>query len=189
MMTFVNMRSSGLVILPTHRAVSNLPDFQVTRVLRQAKAFFEVDELPSLEALQKRLARAEPGQTVIGGIFQGEPRFFSFEADNQHIDNLLPELTAAERRLDVVVLHQVFLSRVLGVTAEAVRDERNIRYIRGYQAAAEELRSPGTQAVFLLNPVRVGQVAEVAFGGGVMPQKSTDFYPKLLSGVTIYKLE
>jgi uncharacterized protein (DUF1015 family) len=189
MMTLVNMRSPGLVVLPTHRVVGNIPDFQFSRVLRQAGAFFAVEEYASLGALEERLRRAETGQIVLGAVFQGDPNFYAFEADNNQVDNLLPELSPAERRLDVVALHQVFFARVLGLTPESVRDERNLRYVRGYEEAAACLEEPNTQAVFFLNPVRVEQVAEVAFSGGVMPQKSTDFFPKLLSGVAVYKLE
>jgi uncharacterized protein (DUF1015 family) len=93
------------------------------------------------------------------------------------------------RRLDVAILHEVLLGRVLGLTEDAVRDERNIRYVRGFREAAREIERAGTQAVIFLNAVNVDQVAELALSGGVMPQKSTDFYPKLLSGVTIYRIE
>jgi uncharacterized protein (DUF1015 family) len=69
-----------------------------------------------------------------------------------------------------------------------VRDERHLRYMRGLELAVEEARNGAVQAAFLLKPVSVQQVADISFAGGVMPQKSTDFYPKLLSGLTIYKL-
>jgi uncharacterized protein (DUF1015 family) len=187
-MTLVNLRSRDLVILPTHRVISGIADFQSARVLRQAQAFFSVEEFPSLGALKIRLWRAAPGQIVLGAVFQGDPKFYALEADTRRIDDLLPELRTAERRLDVVVLHQVFLARVLGLTPESVREEKNISYVRGHEEAAARIQEPDTQAVFFLNPVRIDQVAEVAFAGGVMPQKSTDFFPKLLSGLTIYKL-
>jgi uncharacterized protein (DUF1015 family) len=80
------------------------------------------------------------------------------------------------------------LGRLLGISEEAVRDERHLRYMRGLELAVEEARSGSVQAAFLLKPVSVQQVADISFAGGVMPQKSTDFYPKLLSGLTIYKL-
>jgi uncharacterized protein (DUF1015 family) len=108
-------------------------------------------------------------------MFQGHPGCFAFAAGSDG--------------LDVAVLHDVFLARVLGLSPDAVRDERHIRYIRGFQVAAEQVAASGAQAAFLLRPLQVRQVADVAFAGGVMPQKSTDFYPKLLSGMTIYRLE
>ena len=99
----------------------------------------------------------------------------------------LRERAAGE--LDVRVLHEEILRDTLGISDEAVREEKNLRYVRGLESAIEEVRSGAAQAAFLLQPTSIEQVAEVSFGGGVMPQKSTDFYPKLLSGFTIYRVE
>jgi uncharacterized protein (DUF1015 family) len=85
-------------------------------------------------------------------------------------------------------LHEQLLDKALGIGEQAVREEKYLRYIRGLDAAVEEARNGTAQIAFLLKPTSVEQVAETSFGGGVMPQKSTDFYPKLLSGLTIYKL-
>jgi uncharacterized protein (DUF1015 family) len=90
--------------------------------------------------------------------------------------------------IDVKILHELLLAKALGVGEDAVREERNLRYMRGIEAAVEEARKGTVQVAFLLKPTSIQQVADVSFGGGVMPQKSTDFYPKLLSGLTIYKL-
>jgi len=163
-MTLVNMRSPGLVILPTHRVLYGLPDLDPGNLLEKARQFFTVKALPSPEALQARLPAAPPGRVAIGALL---PQPYIFEAPSS--------------QLDVVLLHETLLQGVAG--------ESNIRYIRGFREAAQQIDSPGVQAVFLLNAVPVDQVARVAFSGGVMPQKSTDFYPKLLSGLVIYKLE
>ena len=90
--------------------------------------------------------------------------------------------------LDVPVLHQEILGEWLGIGEEAVREEKYIHYVRGIDAAAAEVRERGAQVAFLLEPTPIDDMARVAFAGGVMPQKSTDFYPKLLTGVTIYRL-
>ena len=103
-------------------------------------------------------------------------------------DVFLSERERNPGELDVKVLHEELLGRLLGVSEEAVREEKNIEYVRGLDAAYAKVRE-GAQVAFLLEPTTIQQVADVAFSGGVMPQKSTDFYPKLLSGVTIYKLE
>ena len=87
------------------------------------------------------------------------------------------------------VLHEQLLAKCLGIGEEAVRDEKFLRYLRGVDAAVESARKSAAQIAFLLKPTSVQQVADTSFGGGVMPQKSTDFYPKLLSGLTIYRLE
>jgi uncharacterized protein (DUF1015 family) len=92
-------------------------------------------------------------------------------------------------QLDVVLLHRLILEQGLGITAEAVRTENYIRYEREMQSAVEAVERGEAQACFLLNAVDVRQVMQMALAGEVLPQKSTDFYPKLLSGITIYRLD
>ncbi len=171
MMTFVNTYSPGLEILATHRVLQGLADFSPMRFANaiQARRLVNIDEL-------KRIFQtAAPGRIRIGlALGPGEIRLY--ERDRK----------AGE--LDVRVLHDVLLGDVLGISEEAVREQKHIEYVRGLDAAYAKVRE-GAQIAFLLEPATIQQVADVAFSGGVMPQKSTDFYPKLLSGLTIYKLE
>ncbi len=170
MMTFVNMHSEGLRILATHRVVHSLAGFDGLAFVKASGA----RRLASTEELRAVFARPEPEKIRIGvalsdGVYLWErPR------------------TTGE--LDVSVLHQEVLERGLGISAEAVREEKCIHYVRGIEAAAGMPERGEAQVAFLLEPTTIEQVAEVAFSGGVMPQKSTDFYPKLLSGLAIYRL-
>lgn len=175
MMTFVNMHSPGLKILATHRLVKGLPkqDFP-EGFLRKAAEYFRVEEIDSVDRLQ-RAWTAGTERSIIGAAIGA--RLFLLEDRN------------GRGELDVRVLHERLLDKVLGIGEEAVRDEKHLRYIRGMDAAIEEARSGAAQIAFLLKPTSIQQVADTSFGGGVMPQKSTDFYPKLLSGLTIYKLD
>jgi uncharacterized protein (DUF1015 family) len=174
MMTFVNMHSPGLKILATHRVVGGIPNFDPGEFIRQAAAGFEVAQIPSLEALQRAWAES-PDRAIIGAAIAA--RLYLIEARD------------SAGQLDVGVLHDRLLRGLLGIGEEAVREEKNLRYVRGLDAAVAEARSGTAQIAFLLKPVSIDAVARISFGGGVMPQKSTDFYPKLLSGLTIYKLE
>ena len=81
------------------------------------------------------------------------------------------------------------LEHVLGISEEAIRNQQNISYVREASEALANVREGKANVAFLMNPVRMEQVREIAFAGEVLPQKSTDFYPKLLSGLTIYALE
>ena len=173
MMTFVNMHSPGVRILATHRLVSGLDEGFADRFLRAAAAGFHVEEISSLDGL-KRAWEEAADRTIIGAAIGN--RLFLLE--DRH----------ARGELDVRVLHQRLLGQALGIGEEAVRDEKHLRYIRGLDAAVEEVRQGAAQIAFLLKPVSVEQVAATSFAGGVMPQKSTDFYPKLLSGLTIYRV-
>ena len=93
-----------------------------------------------------------------------------------------------QRGLDVVQLHKLVLEETLGMSEEDIRDQKHLKYVREAKDAVEEVQK-GANVAFLMNPVRMEQVRDIAFGGEVLPQKSTDFFPKLLSGLTIYSLE
>jgi uncharacterized protein (DUF1015 family) len=105
------------------------------------------------------------------------------------LELLLPDLSEGQRGLDVVLLHRVMLEKGLGITAEAVEAEKFISYEREMEKAIGAVDRGEAQMACLLKPVRVEQVTEIALAGGVLPQKSTDFYPKLLSGETIFRIE
>ena len=173
MMTFVNMYSPGLRILATHRVVSNLPDFDINRFIERVSSEFSVWRVAAAKELRPLL---DDTSVVRIGLADGSS-FYVLERVRRPDD------------LDVRILHDDLLGKVLGITEEAVREEKNIRYMRGIEAAVDEVRQGRAQLAFLLQPTSVQQVADVSFSAGVMPQKSTDFYPKLLSGMTIYKLE
>jgi uncharacterized protein (DUF1015 family) len=176
MMTFVNMHSPGLKILATHRVLRNLEHFDAGRFFeRAANHGWSVAALPTLDSLKTRMAARDPKRVQIGVVVAGsEPR--------------LMQRARKKDELDVPVLHQDVLGTLLGISEDAVRDERHIQYVRGIDAAAAEVYERGAQIAFLLEPTPIEDMARIAFGGGVMPQKSTDFYPKLLSGVTVYRL-
>jgi len=102
---------------------------------------------------------------------------------------LFGRLSLRQQALDVVQLHICLLEGVLKISAEEIRNQENVTYCREASDALSQVRSGKAQAAFLMNPVRIQQVRDIAFAGEVLPQKSTDFYPKLLSGLTIYALE
>ena len=161
MMTFVNMYSPGLRILATHRVLRNLEHFDAADLLRKVEQ--ASNPASSGKSCRIRVVTA-----------QGEAVYTRPVADGE---------------LDVPILHQELLGGLLGINEEAVRNEKHIKYVRGAEAAIAEVKQKGAQVAFLLDPTPMDDMARIAFGGGVMPQKSTDFYPKLLTGATIYKLD
>lgn len=177
MMTLVNMHSPGLKILATHRLVSGLAPGRIRRLLEQAGARFRLEELESLEELRRRWESRAPDVVRIGIAVREPEQLYLLEAPRT------PGL------VDVAFLHQELLGHLLGIGEEDIREQRYLSYVRELEAAVRRLDRGEADLAFLLEPANVEQVAEVAFSGGVMPQKSTDFYPKLLSGLTIYRLE
>ncbi len=187
MMTFVNMRAPGLVVLATHRVLFGLADFNAESFLQKAGQAFEVETVDSPPALQKRLQDVPAEAIAIGVVLRGDAKGHLLRGRPGEIERRLTGLSPSERTLDVAVLHKVLVTEMLGVSEEDVRDLKNIRYVRGFDPAVDEVRHGDGQVAFLMRPVQPLKVAEVAFSGGVMPQKSTDFYPKLLSGLTVYR--
>ena len=98
-------------------------------------------------------------------------------------------LSQRQQALDVVQLHRCLLEGVLKLSQESIRNQQNLSYLRDASEALEQVRKGAANVAFLMNPCPVAQVRDVALAGEVMPQKSTDFYPKLLSGLTIYALD
>jgi uncharacterized protein (DUF1015 family) len=187
MMTFVNMDSDGLVVLPTHRVVHSLAKFDPAAFTKAAEAFFTVEALPKAEAsnyidtLTAQKATAFVAVTRAGA--------FLLRAKAESVPAALAGLPERQRQLDLSCLHSIVLDRLLGLDAEKVREQTNLRYLRDAAEAVDQVRRGEADVVFLTNPVSMEQLKEVAFAGDVMPQKSTDFFPKLLSGLAIYSLD
>jgi uncharacterized protein (DUF1015 family) len=189
MMTFVNMSSEGLLILPTHRVVFGLKGFDEKAFVSAVSPYFEVE----------RVAKGEVGEIVARPRDAGRDRtaLAAVTADSVLLlsekqgaaEEALSDLSPRQRRLDVVQLHKLILEKALGISEEAIRNQSNVRYVRDAAEAVGQVRAGEADIVFLMNPVRAEHMRDVAFAGEVMPQKSTDFYPKLLSGVTVYALE
>ncbi|MGD0403913.1 MAG: DUF1015 domain-containing protein [Candidatus Acidiferrales bacterium] len=203
MMTFINSHSRGLTVLPTHRLVRNVPNFDFQQFRDRLTPVFDWYSYPFLDPEERAASYAEfrkdfagqnHGRRAIGiypGTIDGNAgAFYLFllrkDAD---LEALLPDFSEAQRGLDVVLLHRLILEKGLGITAQAVEAEKNLGYEREIEAAIAAVDRGDAQLACLLNPVRVQQVVEIALGGEVLPQKSTDFYPKLLSGLAIYRIE
>jgi uncharacterized protein (DUF1015 family) len=189
MMTFVNMESSGLLVLPTHRVVHGVSDFSMDKFRAAASDFFSVEEADgSLDARRATIMLREAAHTGPALMAVSQNRAFLMSRAKAPAD-VFPGLSFRQQSLDVVQLHKCLLERALGISEEAIRNQQNLSYIRDAAEAIGMVREGRANVAFLMNPARVRQVRDIAFAGEVMPQKSTDFYPKLLSGLTIYALE
>ncbi len=187
MMTFVNMDSAGLVILPTHRVVHSLARFEPREFILSAEPYFAIEKLPDGEAAGfLRLLGEQAGTAFVAVTRAGA---FLLKSKPEAAGARLAELPERQRQLDLSHLHSIVLETILGLDAEKIREQTNIRYLRDANEAVEQVRNGDADVAFLTKPVGIEQLKEVAFAGEVMPQKSTDFYPKLLSGLAIYALE
>ncbi len=190
MMTFINMESPGLVILPTHRVVHGLSSFSADALKDRARGYFSVEEVdPSLDAARANVILREAGRMGTALLAVCANRVFLLDRPKVADPGLFPGLSLRQQSLDVVQLHKIVLEGALGLSDESIREQQNIRYVRDTGEALDQVRRGEANTALLMNPVRMRQVRDIAFAGEVLPQKSTDFYPKLLSGLTIYALE
>ncbi len=189
MMTFVNMDSDGLLVLPTHRIVFDLENFRPEIFLERAAPYFDMESLGAAEApqLTARLAEAGAKQTAFVAVMAGGA--YLLTGKHEAIEQSLAAVPQRQRQLDVAQLHGLVLEQLLELSQESIRDQRNLRYLRDAAEGMEQVAQGGAQIAFLMNPVTMQELREIAFNGEVMPQKSTDFYPKLLSGLAIYALD
>jgi len=189
MMTFVNMDAPGLVILPTHRVVHGIPSFSMESFRDSASQFFTADEVdPALDARRAAAILREAAHTGTSLLAVARDRAFLLSRPKSPA-TAFEGVTLRQQGLDVVQLHKCLLEGALGVSQEAMRDQTNVTYVRDASEAMALSRDGKADIAFLMNPARMQQIRDIAFGGEVLPQKSTDFFPKLLSGLTIYALE
>jgi uncharacterized protein (DUF1015 family) len=189
MMTFVNMDSPGLLILPTHRVVHSLQGFSMDSLRHNAGEFFSVEEVdPALDAKRATAILKEASHTGTSLLGVSQDRAFLFSRPKAP-SSVFEGYSLQHQGLDVVQLHKALLENSLGISEEAIRNQQNVKYVREAEEALERARSGQANISFLMNPIRMREVRDIAFAGGVLPQKSTDFYPKLLDGLAIYALE
>jgi uncharacterized protein (DUF1015 family) len=190
MMTFVDMDRKGLVILPTHRLVFGLPSFSMEQFKSDAQKFFTVEDAGgNIDALGAAAMLRQAGLSGTALMAASADRTYLLHTPKTMGIPLFGNLSTRQQGLDVVQLHRCVLQDILNISEDAIRNQQNVAYCRETTEALQQARSGKVQIAFLMNPARMQQVRDIAFAGEVMPQKSTDFYPKMLSGLTIYALE
>lgn len=203
MMTFVNMRNEGLVIQPTHRLLVNMSDFDVRALLKELKAEFEIAEFAFSTPAEKQQAKnamfsamqqaGAKGRNVFG-LYAADNKFYAITLSNpQAMSAMCPEMSEAALKLDVNVLHKLILDKHLGICDVKLAGESHLVYIKDLGDAIDKsiaaVDNGNSEGVFFMNATRIEQVQAIADAGEKMPQKSTFFYPKIFSGLTVRKLD
>ena len=195
MMYFSNMDDEGMTIMPTHRVIHSIPGFNPKAFLVNCSHFFDIEEIkwdskiePRVrKEVYKRMEEEGTGLPSFGLYINGLDSYFVLNLKEEDIMNKVFGSSIPEvfKSLDVTVLHALILNNILGISSSAQENQTNLVYVKGLDDAIEEAKKAGRQMAFLLNPTKIEQVKAVASAGQVMPQKSTYFYPKLLSGLVI----
>jgi uncharacterized protein (DUF1015 family) len=194
MMALVNTADEGLVILPTHRLVKGLADFDAGAFLARLRRDFDVRTYPGRgeavrEALLDALHAARSEGRHAFGLDVGDGNHYLLTLHSLESMADLPDRSETWRSLDVAILHHVILDKALGITAERLAAQAHLSYIHDFaharRAAAERVSRGEAQALLFLNPTRIDEVISVARKGERMPQKSTFFYPKVVTGLVM----
>lgn len=184
--TLVSMTDPGLVVLPTHREIHSFDQDASARILQRAADHFTVERVRDLAATLQRVNAHLSGHAF--GFYGGPPTGYyvlTLARDAQPSDLIADDHSDAWKNLAVSILHKVLLERVAGVPEAGIEDKSMIRYHRDPRAAVANVDLGEGDFVFFVSPTRMDDIKQIAGQGEVMPQKSTDFYPKVISGIVM----
>jgi uncharacterized protein (DUF1015 family) len=187
MMTLVACDDPGLVILPTHRVVKSLPASAIATFIQRAREVFEVEEIAHRDQFRARLN--DSGTGTIGVALKGNPNYLILRLRSADaMEAAMPDASPEVRRLDVSILHALVFDRIFGLRADEIRKGGNIEYTIEIGGALGAVAQGHADGAFLMNPPSIDDVERVSDAGATMPEKSTYFHPKLLTGLVMNQL-
>ena len=188
-MMLVNMENDGLVVWPTHRIIRDLDNFNIGNVLNNDEVLrnFDIVKVDTLEQARDMLEENYNNEYKSYVLYTGSNFYVFTLRDKSVMKTLFPDASDAYCELDVSILHSLILERAFGIDKENMANQINLTYTRSEDEAIAEVREGRANCCFLLNPTRVSEISDVAAAGEKMPQKSTYFYPKLITGLVMNK--
>ena len=187
MMTLVACDDPGLVILPTHRVVKSLPAEAIATFPQRASEVFNIEEIAHRDEFRMRLN--DYGTGAIGVTLKGRSNYLILRLrDESAMKVAMPDAAAEVRSLDVSILHALVFDRIFGLRADEIRKGGNIEYTIEIGGALGAVAQGHADGAFLMNPPSIRDVERVSDAGATMPEKSTYFYPKLLTGLVMNPL-
>ena len=196
MMYLCSMEDPGLIILPAHRVLSGLTDMELSSVIKICDDYFDITTIPYQDGEKEKEKhdfisnlKANISKNVIGVCMKKNPELFILTLKPQVMEKLFSgNLPVAIRNLDVTVLTNLILSKILGFDQTRLDDEKLFSYTTDYSAAIDAVASEKADISFILNPTLINQVKQIAEQGFAMPRKSTYFYPKVITGQVLNRL-
>ena len=191
MMMLVDMENDGLVVFPTHRLVRDLKSYDREAVKKGLAKYFDVTPVEK-SGIEKALDEGKDGKVYVWCAGNGE--YFSValrdkESAEKRLGELFADKSSAYRNLDVTVLHSLILEEIFGIDRENMANQINLTYTRSIDEATDGVDSGKFDCAFIINPTKVSEIRDVAAAGDKMPQKSTYFYPKLITGLVMNKIK
>lgn len=192
MMMLVDMEHPGLVVLPTHRLVRNLPVFNertVNNILEKCEPYFDIEKMEDIKTIDSILNQEYINKNTSFVFYCGGSGYYILRLRNFTVmKDIYPELSEVSQQLDVTVLHGLILEKAFGINKENMEKQLNLVYTKKIEDAIRSVQTGKSQCSFILNPTRVSQIRDVAAANEKMPQKSTYFYPKLITGLVLNEL-
>ncbi|MDX2129043.1 MAG: DUF1015 domain-containing protein [Chloroherpetonaceae bacterium] len=185
MMYMTNIFDEGLVIFPTHRLIHSLESFSENIFIDSLKKHFEVRVLPDKASMKTFLKSSAPhafGIVMKNGLY-------GIKLVSSPLSAIEETMAKELKMLDVVVLHQLIVGKILGISQEAQAAQTNLNYSKDFDEVYEKVSSNLCQIGIVMNPTSIQEVEAVSQVGEVMPQKSTFFFPKVLTGVVIHSIQ
>ncbi len=197
LMCFINSFNEGSIILPTNRIVFGL-EIDMDIFLKKIGEYFNIVKVDEIAELVKRMESIEIMinkqinlKNHVFGIYSNinKQGYLIKLKDEAVLDKITPDKTNIYNRLDVNILHKIIIEKILGITEEQQRNKEHIAFIKGNEEMIKIMEDKNIQFAFFVNPPLMREVFLTARAGEIMPQKSTYFYPKIYSGLVIYKIE
>ncbi len=188
MMALVNVHDSGLMVLPTHRLITNLPAESLSEFGERLSAYFDVLPLSNAESILPALHNSTE-EHVFGVYEKDEPVLLALREETAYRALLDASRSEAFNSLDVTLLHSIIIEDLLGISQEQVVSGNYVSYTTDDKAAIAAVDSGSAELALFLRPTRIEQVIAVANAGDQLPQKSTYFYPKVITGMVMRSLD
>lgn len=196
MMYLSSMHDPGLTVLPAHRLVNELPKERMDTFFERVSPFFDMETFNGADPkktetafLGKLKANSKEGN-AIGVFMRGSGAFYVLRLREGVMESLFGDtLPNPLKRLDVTILTQVILKKVLELTEKDLDDKYKISYASRLSNAIEAVRKQQSAVAFIMNPTKIEQVQEIADARLIMPRKSTYFYPKVITGLVLNKID
>ncbi len=184
MMLLVDMEDDGLVVFPTHRMVKDFLGFDEKALLQSVEKYFTVSKIDDLSLIETALQNEQKAFS----LYTGKDYFYLLVLrDYDAMCNRLPDKSPAYQGLDVSILHTLILEENFGIDPENMADQKNLVYTRDVSEAIEDVRNGKFQCSFILNATKVSEIKDISLANEKMPQKSTYFYPKVITGLVMNK--
>ena len=189
--TLINIDDEGLTIFGTHRLIRGFPTWDFDALLKKASKQFEIREFTDRKKLLAELAAIGGKRPAFGAASHDRRELYLFAVTDvkRAASQVKAKRSEAWRSLDVNLLHSVVLEGVIGITPEHTKKEMYVEYLRSADETLDRVAAGrGVQGAFLVNPVKIDPIKRIVKQGERFPQKTTDFYPKLLSGLVMARV-